>query len=98
MNLIFHPQVAWKHVRGNQKYGDVANHEWMGYRKSRKLLRKKIGPEAAIGISKELVTLPTCFFETDQPALRLVRATFPCSAISHLGNLPILRCCIVIGT
>jgi hypothetical protein len=69
MNIIFLPQVAWKHVRGNQKYGDLANHEWMGYRKSRKLLREKLGSEAAIGISKELVTLPTCFFETDQPVL-----------------------------
>jgi hypothetical protein len=70
----------------------------MGYRKSRKLLREERGPGAAIEIYKESVTLPTCFFETDQPLLLLVRVTFPDSAISHFGNLPILRYCIVIGT
>jgi hypothetical protein len=69
MNLTFLPEVAWKHVWGNQNYGTLANHEWMGYRKSRKLLREEHGPGAAIGISKEAVTLSTCFFDTDQPAL-----------------------------
>jgi hypothetical protein len=68
-NLTFLSQVARKNIRGNQKDGALANHRWMGYRKSRKLLREERGLAAAIGISKESVTLPTCFFETDQPVL-----------------------------
>jgi hypothetical protein len=27
MNLTFLPEVAWKHVWGNQNYGALANHE-----------------------------------------------------------------------
>jgi hypothetical protein len=64
----------------------------MGYRKSGKLLHEESGPRATIGLSKESITLLTCFFN------RSASIVIGAGNLSQLCKLAIAETCIFSDT